>query len=135
MTQTGYIAGEMILAGLTAPGLVKATAFKAGKSKILSAKTGLFFCTRRFVQNLPACPILSFCFNWQTIGYHYNFMLLLLPCILHLLITKAPRSYRDNSLYEETSVIPFCMLFLFFVAGSTQDQRKKVSQSFMGDHQ
>lgn len=124
----------MILAGLTAPGLVKATAFKAGKSKILSAKTGLFFYTHQFVQNLAACPVLLSCFKWQTIGYHYNFMLLLLPCILHLLITKAPRSYRDNSLYEEISVIPFCMLFLFLIAGTTQDQRKKVSQSFMGDN-
>jgi len=36
-------AGEMILAGLTAPGLVKTTAFKAGKSKILSAKNRIFF--------------------------------------------------------------------------------------------
>jgi len=49
--RASQVAGEMILAGLTAPGLVKATAFKAGKSKILSAKTGLFFYTYQFVQN------------------------------------------------------------------------------------
>jgi hypothetical protein len=38
MTQTGQVPGDDSNSGLTAPGLVKATTFKVGKSTLLSRK-------------------------------------------------------------------------------------------------